>query len=127
MIQLHHIAVNWIYTEPTSEYDLLGGLTEQQEKTAMEVTESDNKFIDMFKGNLQTTVDDIKLAMTRSPDYEDAKDEDIQKAAERVFDKVKTVNSEYVKWFEVLIALVINGNGRRSNAIPNYYTYAYED
>ena len=42
MLQLHRVAVRWVYTEPTTEYNLLGGLTEKERKTAMEITESDN-------------------------------------------------------------------------------------
>ncbi len=107
MLQLHQVAINWVYTEPTSEYDLLGGLTEAQQRTAMELTESDNQFLDMFRGKLDTTVEDIEYAMSRSEDYEEADDDEITTAAERVFEKLQTVNSEYLKWFEVLMALVL--------------------
>ena len=106
MIQLHQVAINWVYTEPTSEYDLLGGLTDKDMKTAMELTESDNQFLDMFRGKLDTTVEDIEFAMSRSQDYEDAEDDEIATAAERVFEKLQKVNSEYLKWFEVLMSLV---------------------
>ncbi len=107
MIQLHHVAVNWVYTEPTSEYDLLGGLTQQQQKEAMEITESDNKFLDKFKGKLKTTEQDIKNALIRSTDYMGADDKEINTAAARIYKKLQTVNSEYLKWPEVLGAFVL--------------------
>ena len=105
MLQLHQTAIEWVYTEPTSEYDLIG-MTEAQEKTAMELTESDNQFLDMFRGNLETTTSDIEEAVRKSEDYEEADDEDIAEAVERIYEKLQTVNSEYLKWFEVLLALV---------------------
>ena len=105
MIQLHEVAIEWVYTEPTSEYDLIG-MTDSQEKAAMELTESDNQFLDMFRGNLETTTEDIEKAVRKSEDYEEADDDEIEEAVERIYDKLQTINSEYLKWFEVLLALV---------------------
>ena len=104
--QLHATAVNWIYTEPTTDYDIMGGVTGNELTEAMAKTESDNKFLDMFRGNTKTTVADIQKAMERSKDYADSDDEEIQKAAERVYEKLQKVNKEYLGWFEVLLAVV---------------------
>ena len=106
MLQLHKVAVKWVYTEPTTEYNLLGGLTDRELKTAMEITESDNKFLDKFKGNLKTTKQDIEREVRRDKDYLDAKDADITKAVDRIYSKLQKVNSEYLQWFEFLIAFV---------------------
>ena len=110
MIQLHNVAINWVYTEPTTSYDLIGGLTDREMKQAMEITESDNKFLDMFRGKLDTTKEDIEKAVRNSPDYENAKEDEITNsengAVVRIYNKLQTVNSEYLKWFEVLMALV---------------------
>ena len=106
MIQLHHVAVKWIYTEPTTEYNLLGGLTDSALRTAMEITESDNKFLDKFRGNLKTTKEDIEKEVRRDKDYIDAKEEEILKAIDRIYEKLQKVNSEYLQWFEFLMAFV---------------------
>ena len=106
MLQLHKVAVKWVYTEPTTEYNLLGGLTDRELKTAMEITESDNKFLDKFKGNLKTTKQDIEREVRRDKDYLDAKDADITKAVDRIYSKLQKVNSEYLQWFEFLMAFV---------------------
>ena len=106
VMQLHNVAIKWIYTEPTTDYNLFGGLTDKQEREAIAVTESDNKFLDMFRGRLSTTKEDIQKAMTKSDDYKDAETKDIQKAAERVYGKLQTINSESLRWFEVLMAIV---------------------
>lgn len=104
--QLHATAVNWIYTEPTTDYNIMSGLTGRELQEAMEKTESDNKFLDMFKGNKSTTEKDIKKAMERSKDYHDSKDEEIEKAAKRVYEKLQKINKEYLGWFEVLLAVI---------------------
>ncbi len=105
-VQLHQTEIKWVYTEPTTDYNIMGGLTGKELEEAKKLTESDNKFLDMFKGNLQTTQKDIERAMKKSKDYKEAKDEDIQKAAERVFDKLQKINKEVLGWFEVLLSLV---------------------
>ena len=105
-VELHATSVNWIYTEPTTDYDIMGGVTGRELEEAMAKTESDNKFLDMFKGNTKTTVQDIQKAMERSSDYADSKDEEISEAAQRVYDKLQKINKEYLGWFEVLLSVV---------------------
>ena len=105
-IQLHKVAINWIYTEPTTEYNIMTGITGNELAEAQALTESDNKFLDMFKGNTKTKVQDIYKAMQRSDDYKDSKEEEIQKAADRVYKKLQKVNKEVLGWFEVLLSVI---------------------
>lgn len=104
--QLHVIAINYIYTEPTTDYDILGELSEKDAKKAMELTEQDNKILDQFRGKTKTTTAQIKLAVQRLKYYEEADEAEIEKATERIYDKLQVVNSEYMQWFELLLAFV---------------------
>lgn len=72
----------------------------------MERTELENKFIEMFKGNNKVTIEDIQKAMKRSKDLENAKDDEIEKYAQSVYDKLQKLNKEYLGWFEVLLSVV---------------------
>lgn len=83
-----------------------GDMSETDTKKAMEITKQDNIFLDQFRGKLKTTQSDIEYAMKYSPYYKEVSQEDIQTDAERVYKKLQTVNSEYMKWFEVLLAIV---------------------
>ena len=105
-VQLHKVAVKWVYTEPTTDYNIMTGLTGNELAQAQAVTESDNKFLDMFKGKINTTEQDIITAMEKSKDYSDSTEEDIQKAAERVYKKLQKINKEVLGWFEVLLAVI---------------------
>ena len=105
-ILLHNVQINYIYTEPTTEYDLIGELNDRDYNKAMETTRTHNYFLDMFRGQLDTTQEDIEKAMRRSTYYRDADDETITSNAEQILEKLQTVNSEYLKWFEILIAMV---------------------
>ena len=72
----------------------------------MELTEQDNEFLNMFRGKLKTTQDDIEKALRKSKYYIDSNDDEIETAAERIYGKLKVVNSEYMQWFEFLLAFV---------------------
>ena len=105
-ILLHNVQINYIYTEPTTDYDLIGEMNDRDYNKAMETTRTHNYFLDMFRGQLDTTQEDIERAMRRSTYYRDADDETITSNAEKILDKLQTVNSEYLKWFEILLAMV---------------------
>lgn len=106
MIYLHKLQVDYIYTEPTTDYDLMGSMGEADELEAMEKTRIDNIFLDMFRGNLTASQDDILRAMQRSQYYEGATDDTLATDSERIYEKLQTINGEYLKWFEILIGLV---------------------
>jgi len=106
MIILHNVQVDYIYTEPTTDYDLIGSMSDKDKLKAEEITQIDNHFLDKFKGRQKTKQRDIEIAMERSEYYVDATPEEIQIAAERVLDKLQIINNEYLKWFEILIAFV---------------------
>ncbi len=103
---LHRTAINYIYEEPTTSYNLIS-MSAKQEEEAMEVTRRQNVFLDKYKGEKGVTVDRINVDMKHSPYYKEATDDEIEAEAEQVYTKLQTVNSEYIKWFEVLIALVL--------------------
>ena len=104
--QLHVVAINYIYTEPTTDYDIIGGLSEKDEQKAMELTEQDNKILDQFRGKMNTTEAQIRMAVERLPYYYEQDEEEIDKAVTRIQDKLQIINSEYMQWFELLLAFV---------------------
>ena len=105
-LYLHHISIKFVYEEPTTDYDLIGGMTDKQKKAAMELTEEDNTFLEKFKGKLKTTKKDIEKELRKSKYYTEATDQEITVAVDRIYDKLQTINSEYMQWFEFLMAFV---------------------
>lgn len=106
--QLHRVAIEYEYTQPTTDYNLISGLSAKDEKKAMELTEQDNIFLNKFRGKLKTKEEDINKALKNSKYYKEAKDEEIETAAKRIYGKLQVVNSEYLKWFEFLLAFVFS-------------------
>ncbi len=103
--QLHKIAIDYIYTEPSTDYNLIS-MSDKEEQEAMEITEQDNTFLDRFRGNMDVTKEQLQTAVERSDYYESATEEEIKTAVDRIYEKLQVVNSEYLKWFEILLAFV---------------------
>ena len=102
-IFLHKLAINYVYTEPTTEDVVLGQLSEKNQRKADELTKQDNYFLDKLKGDLDITVQEIERELPKSP-YYDELDEDLDEEAQRIYDKLKIVNSEAMQWFEILLS-----------------------
>ena len=102
--KVHDIAVDFMYENPTSEYNVLGEMSEKDKKKAMELTKQDNYFLDKYK-NKKITEEQLKIEIKNSDQYQNAKDEEIAKVAKRIYGKLKVVNKEYLKWFEWLFAI----------------------
>ena len=108
--QLHTITINNVYTEPTVTYDIIGEMAEKDKRKAMEVTNSDNEYIKHFKDKIDLEEKDIIKDMERgriNKDYVDSSDGDREVAAQRIMKKIATIKSEYLKWTEVLGAMVL--------------------
>ncbi len=110
MGQLHRVTINYIYTTPTTDYDLLS-MTEKQEEKGLAQTELENKIIDAFRGKTDVTEKEIKAKVKATKDFDDMTEEEIDKTVSSIYTKLQTINSEYIKWFEVLIALVFAAVG----------------
>ena len=44
--------------------------------------------------------------MKRTKEYRDFKDTDMEKESKQIYDKLQKLNAEYLKWFEVLLAIL---------------------
>ena len=72
----------------------------------MELTEQDNIILDQYRGKTKTTQDQIKKSVAKLKYYEGANDSEITTATERIYNKLQIINTEYVQWFEILLAFV---------------------
>ena len=110
IIQLHQITIKNVYTDPTVDYNIIGQMSEKDTKNAMALTESDNDYLYKYKGDTTIDQNKIKTDMRKgkiNEDYVTSTDAEIKTAAERVYGKLQQINSENLKWFEVLISMVL--------------------
>ncbi len=103
---VHNVAVNYIYTEPVSDYNLMGGLSSTNTEEGMKKREIYNHFLDRFKGK-NITEENLREYVARSDYFEDATDVEIDEATEHIFNELEIINKENLQWFELLIACVI--------------------
>ena len=106
-IQMHRISVQYVYTEPTSDYNILGDMSDSDKNKAMKKTEQDNHILDSLAKKENVTKDTVKKEVKHSQYYIDASEQEIETASERIYKKYLTVHSEYLQWFELLIAFVL--------------------
>jgi len=102
----HKISRDYVYNEPTTDYNLLGSLSEKDEAEAMEVTRAQNIVLEEFKGKNNVTQEEIIAYLPSVELYEDADEATLVNAAEKILSKLDIINTENFKWFELLIAFI---------------------
>ena len=102
----HKVALDYIYNEPTSDYNLLGSMTDKDRAEAMKVTEVQNEVLKKFKGKMGVTSDEIKAYLPKTEFYKKATEAELKKATEQIMSKLAVVNKENFQWFELLIAFI---------------------
>ena len=105
--QAHRMAVNYVYTEPTSDYNLLGNMSDNQEKKAMETTERHNIFLKKYENDYTMTQEKLRKELAKSKEYQGYSDKELDSEAKAIFEKLQTIQSEHFKWFELLMSFVI--------------------
>ena len=101
--KIHDVAINLVYTD-TSSYSSIVGMSESEEAKAKAELESDNVFLDKYRGK-NVTKPQLRLAIQNSPAYKDATETEIDEATERIYTKIKTIDGEYLIWFELIVAI----------------------
>ncbi len=84
-------------------------MSESDERKAMKKLEVHNRYLDKYKDNRKITVEDIKRDIAKDEYYVSATEDELAEEAEDIYEKLKTIQNEYVKWFELLGAFAIAG------------------
>ena len=106
-IQMHNMAIDYVYTQPSGDLNIVGQMSATDTKKAMDITNDDNKYLDKYRGNTTVTQDMIQKEVKSSSFYKGATADAVTAAATRIYGKLQTINKEYFQWFELLIAFVI--------------------
>ena len=103
----HQVTINYQYTEPTSDYNLIGTMSEAQEKKAMQTTLKDNVFLDKYRYDRSITKEKLEADIAVSEEYGGSSEEELSTITERIWKKLQIVQSSYIKWFELLIGFAM--------------------
>ncbi len=106
-VYIHGVATKWVYEEVLLEDGTTSMMmSNSQKKQGEKILEVDNKILDKFKGNNNVKKETIKIELSLTSYYEEADEETLNTATDRVYAKLKTINAEsQIQWYEVLIAM----------------------
>lgn len=126
-LQLHKTAINYVYTDLTStgDYNVMGTMSDKDKLKAQKILDQDNYFLDKLKSKVDTSKPDkakkiIYSEVKYSKYYRDATEEELQTVTDRLYTKLQTINSESLKWFEVLISILV---GLAGYMAPNWLLF----
>ena len=105
---LHIFATNQVYTQPTTESMSFGAMSESDAKKANELTAFDNYFIEKYKDK-EVTRQELVTSLLTTTDVSNKfrTEEEAAAAADRILEKIDTVNNEYIKPIEMVIAISV--------------------
>ncbi len=101
ILNMNIITKNSAYSRLSNEFLSLGKLSEDDQQAAQELAEFDKGYIDKYKNK---TVTKAELAESLTDKSTGTVDTD---AVDRIYDKIVTINDSYLKFWHVLIALLI--------------------
>ena len=102
--RIHTIAIDLVYTDTSSNTSIIG-MSETEEAAAKARLESDNYYLDQYRGK-KVTREQLRAGIAYSTAYSDATDDEIEEATTRIYTKLQTIENEYLVWFEILLAIV---------------------
>lgn len=99
-LNMHYIDIQSVYTDLEEEFISLGQLSEEDQKAAELYSAKDAEVVKELKNKGDLTDDDIKATLAAAG--QTSTDEDV----ERIKGKIENVKSAYLKFWEVIIAVV---------------------
>lgn len=101
LLNMQHIDVSAVYTKISDEFLSFGALNASQQAAAESLNEVDNRYLEEFR-NKKVTKEELAVQMT-----DPITGEVDQESVDRVYSKLETVKNSYLKFWQVLTALVI--------------------
>ncbi len=101
IFNMNIITKNSAYTKLSNEFLSLGKLSEDDQEAAKEVADFDLTYIEKYK-NKNVTKEELAENLTDTATGTVDTD-----AVDRIYDKITTINGSYIKFWHVLIALLI--------------------
>lgn len=104
----HKTALDYVYHEPTADYNLLGTMGNVDRKAAEKKTQDHNKIIaEAFRRHINPKQADIENMLKNKKEYKKMKKNAFEKEVKTITGKIETIKREKFTWFELLIAFGI--------------------
>lgn len=101
LLNMQHIDISGVYNKISDEFLSFGKLSPAQQAAADAINKTDNKYIDKYKGK-KVTKEQIASELV-----DPITGEVDSTAVDRIYSKIETVKKSYIKFWQVLTALII--------------------
>ncbi|PYE43210.1 hypothetical protein HUB98_12240 [Paenibacillus barcinonensis] len=102
---LHYNSVHHIFSKPTTEEtNILGYMNADELERANQMTAMDNRIMEDLQSNKDLTREQI-VQSVETHSNEPLTDVAMNNTVNRIISKITVVNNEYLKWWELLIAI----------------------
>lgn len=108
---MHSITVKNVMEAPTKTDTMFGQLTEQELREAQAITEFDSSIIQQLKEVKRDELRSRIAELVKQNEEIATNDTLINTTIQRILTKIDRINSEYLKWWELLICLVMGWIG----------------
>jgi len=101
LLNMQHIDISGVYNKISDEFLSFGKLSPAQQAAADAINKTDNEYIDKYKGK-KVTKEQIASELV-----DPITGEVDSTAVDRIYSKIETVKKSYIKFWQVLTALII--------------------
>ena len=101
--KIHAIAVDFVYTDTSSNSSIVG-MSSGEKEAAEAQLKSDNVFLNQYRGK-KISKGQLRIAIENSSAYGESTEEEITKATDRIYTKLQTIDNEYLKALELVVAI----------------------
>ena len=105
---VHFVALDYIYTQPVSNYDLIGEMSERDRELGMEKREVYNEIINNLKNKGKLTNDQIRNFVAVHVYFREKTDVEIDEATEQIAKELKIVQKERFGPIELIAAMLFS-------------------
>ncbi|MEK4372322.1 hypothetical protein CXK86_19965 [Paenibacillus sp. BGI2013] len=110
-VLMHHIAIKDVLESPTQNNSMFGRMSEEELREAKSITDFDSTIIKHMKEVKDNNLQDRVVQMIKQDPEVATNDTLLNASTERILAKMDRINSEYMKWWEILICLLMGWVG----------------
>ncbi|WP_435925498.1 type II secretion system F family protein [Paenibacillus sp. DYY-L-2] len=106
---LHWKSRNWILSEPPANYVFFGTMSKKDAEKAARYVELDKRVIGEAGKRQNKTIESVTSSIETAWNIGGTKpdERELSDSATRIMDKIKRWNNEYLKWWEVVLAIAV--------------------
>jgi len=108
---MHYITIHNVMTAPTNNTNLFGKMSAEELQNANQLTDFDTLIMKQVKGVKNDQLQDNVVTLVKQDETVSFNETLLNATTIRILSKIQEVNSEYLKWWEFLISIMLGWIG----------------